>query len=269
MKRKALRDGPWERGRDNWVDSAEEEEAASEKKRGRKEDRGGGKSLRKLKNKVTQMPGQWEVRGLAECGKSQSSQNPQAQSVPTAATPRAAVVTPREGSSGLLTCQRLASVLYNPPKDTLPPGTRSLRAPGPLLSKAPSPGSRKRFLCGWPWEAGRALDHDPWSYLCLHVPNDLMCLPSPPCASGASSVERAGLAHPAPHSDPVVKLDHTGNGLFMTAPLLSPTQSHSLSLAFTHPSSPSVPPLFSSIFSFPPFLPLSLPLFLSLFSLFL
>lgn len=32
MKRKALRDGPWERGRDNWVDSAEEEEAASEKK---------------------------------------------------------------------------------------------------------------------------------------------------------------------------------------------------------------------------------------------
>lgn len=134
MKRKALRDGPWERGRDNWVDSAEEEEAASEKKRGRKEDRGGGKSLRKLKNKVTQMPEQWEVRGLAECGKSQSSQSPQAQSVPTAATPRAAVVTPREGSSGLLTCQRLASVLYNPPKDTLPPGTRSLRAPGPLLS---------------------------------------------------------------------------------------------------------------------------------------
>lgn len=89
-----------------------------------------------------------------------------------------------------------------------------------------------------------------------------MCLPSAPCASGASSVERAGLAHPAPHSDPVVKLDHAGNGLFMTAPLFPPTQSHSLSLAFTHPSSPSVPPLFSSIFSFPPFLPLSLPLFL-------
>lgn len=32
MKRKALRDGPWESDRDNWVDSAEEEEAASEKK---------------------------------------------------------------------------------------------------------------------------------------------------------------------------------------------------------------------------------------------
>lgn len=126
------------------------------KKRGRKKDRGGGKSLRKLKNKVTQMPGQWEVRGLAECGKSQSSQSPQAQSVPTAATPRAAVVTPREGSSGLLTCQRLASVLYNPPKDTLPPGTRSLRAPGPLSLKHLPLALGNDFSVGGP---GRREEH--------------------------------------------------------------------------------------------------------------
>lgn len=90
-----------------------------------------------------------------------------------------------------------------------------------------------------------------------------MCLPSPPCDSVASSVGAwAGLAHLALHSDPVVKLDHTGNGLFITSPLLAPTQSHSLSLAFTHPllqslsfsprSFPSLPSsLCSSLSSFP------------------
>lgn len=162
-----------------------------ERERGKRlegEERG---SLQGRKNKAGQMPGQWELASPAERGESQSSRSPQAR-------PDGAPCHQSWGSHD----HTGRGALHSLPKDTLPPGTGGLRAPGPLFPGPCSPhhlptGSRKTYLpgCG----LGRRAEPRPMRFGPL--PASMHLTPSgilpPSLHLSLPTCGRSRLAHPA------------------------------------------------------------------------